>query len=172
LKVRPAATAKAPTATATPTLTPNGAASEGKTAAGPTVVDLGQARVHVTYAQRNAHADLAFRSTAGGTLRVDAGANLDLSFPQVTRGLVVKRLPVHGKVVARDFDVAWLARFNNRVESLGGLVSADARLAGTVADPRFVGDVRWKNGAIVARGAGNVVAPDARDARVSATDQP
>ncbi len=128
--------------------------------------------MHVTYAQRNAHADLAFRSTAGGTLRVDAGANVDLSFPRVTQGLAFRNLPVRGKVVARDFDVAWLARFNDRVESLRGRVSADARLAGTVGDPRFVGDVRWKNGAVVARGGGNVVAPDAHDAHVSATDQP
>jgi hypothetical protein len=173
LKVRRPATEAATAATPTPTAELNGAASgEGKAAPAQAVVDLGQARVHVTYADRSAHADLAFRSTAGGTLRVDAAANIDLSFPPVTRGLAFKKLPVHGKVVARDFDVAWLARFNNRVESLGGLVSADARLAGTVADPRFVGDVRWKNGAIVARGAGNVVAPDARDARVSATDQP
>jgi autotransporter translocation and assembly factor TamB len=51
--------------------------------------------------------------------------------------------------VAKDFDVAWLARFNEKVESLGGKVTADAKVAGTVGDPQFIGDVRWKNGKVI-----------------------
>jgi autotransporter translocation and assembly factor TamB len=57
---------------------------------------------------------------------------------------------VHGKVVAKDFDVAWIARFDDQVETLGGRVSADAKVAGTVGDPQFIGDVRWKHGKVVA----------------------
>ena len=83
-------------------------------------------------------------------LRADAATRVDLSYPAVTHPIVVKKLPVHGKVVAKDFDVAWIARFNPRIETLGGQVNANARLAGTVADPQFIGDVRWKNGKVVA----------------------
>jgi autotransporter translocation and assembly factor TamB len=113
-------------------------------------IDVGHARLHLTYADRAAHADVDFASAQGGSLRVDAGAHVDLSYPRVTRGLVVAKLPVHGKVVARGFNVSWLAAFNERLESMGGQVDADARLAGTVGDPQFVGDVRWKNGKVVA----------------------
>jgi len=72
---------------------------------------------------------------------------------------VAKKIPVHGKVVAKDFDVAWIARFNDRVESLGGQVSANAKLAGTLGDPQMIGDVRWKNGKVVAVAAPRPAAP-------------
>jgi autotransporter translocation and assembly factor TamB len=104
----------------------------------------------LTYEDRAAHADVDFASAHGGELRVDAGTRVDLSYPRVTEGIVAQKLPVHGKVVAKDFDVAWIARFNDRVEALGGQVSANAKLAGTVGDPQFIGDVRWKNGKVVA----------------------
>jgi autotransporter translocation and assembly factor TamB len=63
---------------------------------------------------------------------------------------VVKKIPLHGKVVAKAFDVAWIAQFNPRVETLGGQVSANAHLTGTLADPQFLGDIQWKNGEVVA----------------------
>jgi autotransporter translocation and assembly factor TamB len=120
-------------------------ASEGTNA-----IDVGHARIHLTYEERAAHADVDFASAHGGELHVDATARVDLSYPRVTEGIVAQKLPVHGKVVAKDFDVAWIARFNDRVEALGGQVSANAKLTGTIAHPQFVGDVRWKNGKVVA----------------------
>jgi autotransporter translocation and assembly factor TamB len=116
----------------------------------PETIDVGHARVHLTYAERAAHAEVDFGSSRGGTLRVDAGAQLDLCYPRVTRGLVVAKMPIHGKIVARNFDVAWLSRFSDRLDAVGGQLSADARLAGTVGDPQMVGDVHWKNGNVVA----------------------
>jgi autotransporter translocation and assembly factor TamB len=114
-------------------------------------VDVGRARVHVTYADRAARAELDFKSAHGGTLAVDANTRVDLSYPRVTRRpIVAAKLPIKGKVVARNLDVSWLAAFNPRVESMGGKVTADARLAGTAGDPQFVGDVRWKQGEVVA----------------------
>lgn len=112
-------------------------------------IDIGRIRAHLTYAERAARADIDFASSHGGTLRVDAGARVDLSYPRVTRGLVVEKIPVHGKVVAKDLEVGWLSQFNDRIESLGGQVTADAKIAGTIGDPQFLGDVRWKNGAVV-----------------------
>jgi autotransporter translocation and assembly factor TamB len=125
---------------------------------GPNAIDVGHARVHLAYQDRAAHADIDFASAHGGELRVDAAARVDLSYPHVTEGIVAKKIPVHGKVVAKDFDVAWIARFNDRVEALGGQVSANAKLAGTVGDPQFIGDVRWKNGKVVAVAAPKPVA--------------
>ena len=116
---------------------------------GASPVDVGHASVHLTYEARAAHADLDFASAHGGELHVDAAARVNLAYPAVTEGIDAKKLPVHGKVVAKDFDVAWLARFNDKVEALGGRVSADAKVAGTVGDPQFIGDVRWKNGKVV-----------------------
>jgi len=106
----------------------------------------GQASLHATYADRALEADLTFTEARGGSLRANAGATVDLGYPQVARGPALSRLPVQGQVVARNLDAAWLARFNPRVESLGGRVSVNAKLAGTIADPHFIGDVRWKDG--------------------------
>jgi autotransporter translocation and assembly factor TamB len=114
------------------------------------VVDLGHARIHFAYARRTARAEIDFASSHGGSLKVDGAAKVDLSYPRVTRGIVAAKIPIEGKVVARDLDVAWISRFNERVESLGGQVNANAKLAGTVGDPQFLGDVRWKNGNVVA----------------------
>jgi autotransporter translocation and assembly factor TamB len=116
---------------------------------GPDAIDLGHASIHLTYDDRAAHADVEFASAHGGELRVNAAARINLAYPAVTEGIDAKKIPVHGKVVAKDFDVAWIARFNDQVETLGGRVSADAKVAGTVGDPQFIGDVRWKNGKVV-----------------------
>jgi hypothetical protein len=116
---------------------------------GTKTIDLGHLHLHLTYADLAARAEVDFASSHGGTLVVDAGTHVDLSYPRVTRGLKVPKLPLHGKVVARNLDVAWIAQFGQRVESMGGEVSADSRLGGTVGDPEFIGDVHWKNGEIV-----------------------
>ena len=117
---------------------------------GPEAIDLGHASIHLTYEDRAAHADLDFGSAHGGELQGDAAARVNLAYPAVIEGIDAKKIPVHGKVVAKDFDVAWIARFNDQVETLGGRVSADAKVAGTVGDPQFIGDVRWKKGKVVA----------------------
>ncbi len=111
--------------------------------------DLGQAEIRVSYEDRAAHADLEFASAHGGQLQVDAVARVDLSYPAVSEGVDFQKIPVHGKVVAKEFDVAWMARFNDQIETLGGRVNANAKIAGTVGDPQFIGDIRWKNGKVV-----------------------
>jgi autotransporter translocation and assembly factor TamB len=112
--------------------------------------ELGQGRLHVTYSDRSARAEIDFASAHGGTLVVDATTSVDLSYPRVKRRLNPAKLPVRGKVVAKDLEVGWIAAFNPGVESLGGEVSADVKLGGTVGEPQFIGDVRWKNGELVA----------------------
>lgn len=116
----------------------------------PDAIDLGHMKLRLTYAAKEAKADLDFAASHGGTLRVDASTHVDLSYPRVTEGIVVPKLPVRGKVAAKDLDVAWLAQLSDRVQTLAGRVDADAKLAGTAGDPQFVGDVRWKNGKVIA----------------------
>ena len=135
-------------------------------------IDLGHMKLRLTYAAKEAKADLDFAASHGGTLRVDASARIDLSYPRVTEGIVVAKLPVHGKVAAKDLDVAWLAQLSDRVQTLAGRVDADAKLAGTVADPQFVGDVRWKNGKVIATGpAGAPAAGERANAPAAAPRQ-
>ena len=116
----------------------------------PNAIEMGHASIHLTYEDRAAYADVDFASAEGGELRADVGARVNLAYPAVREGIDAKKIAVHGKVVAKDFDVAWLAGFTDQVETLGGKVSTDARVAGTVGDPQFIGDVRWKNGKVVA----------------------
>lgn len=118
--------------------------ASGTTSAGD--VDLGQASLRVTYADRAAHATLTFSAARGGSLRVDANVAADLGYPRVLQGPPLNKRPVYGHMVAKDLDVAWVRQLNPRVEALGGQVTADAKLAGTLADPQLIGDVRWKDG--------------------------
>jgi len=139
--------------------------ASGTTSAGD--VDLGQAALHVTYADRAAHANLTFSAARGGSLRVDANIAADLGYPQVLHGPPLNKRPVHGQVVAKDLDVAWVRQLNPSIEALGGQVSANAKLAGTLADPQFIGDVRWKEGgATLSRPTAEV--PQGRRARTAA----
>ena len=143
---------------------PAGAAGSGAE----TDADLGQASLHLTYADRAAHANLTFAAAHGGSMRVDATVATDLGYPRVLHTPAPSKLPVHGKFVARDLDVGWLAQLAPRVESLGGRVTADARLAGTIADPQFVGDVRWKDGGAALSRASADNGPQGRRTREAA----
>ncbi len=115
-------------------------------------VDVGKARVRVTYADRVGRAELDFASARGGKLVIDASTNLDLSYPNpgTKRRIVAAKLPIRGRLVARNLDVGWVALLNPRVETVAGKLTADARLGGSVGNPEVIGDVRWKNGAAVA----------------------
>src|SRR6266545_1078696 len=96
--------------------------------------------------------ELDFASARGGKLVIDASTNLDLSYPNpgTKRRIVAAKLPIRGRLVARNLDVGWVALLNPRVETVAGKLTADARLGGSVGNPEVIGDVRWKNGAAVA----------------------
>jgi hypothetical protein len=130
-----------------------GAGSGPAAAATGNAMDIGEARLHLTYDRRIARAKIAFTSSHGGDLTADASAKVDLSYPRVTRLPKPAKIPIEGQVTARDFDVAWAAAFSERIETMSGRVGIKAKLAGTVADPQFVGDVRWKDGHVVTTSA-------------------
>ena len=69
---------------------------------------------------------------------------------ELAYGGLIAALDSDFEAVAKDLEVGWIAAFSPGVESRGGEVSADAKLAGTVGEPQFIGDVRWKNGELVA----------------------
>jgi translocation and assembly module TamB len=112
--------------------------------------EVGRGHLRFTYVERDARAGITVASPSGGTLRVDARAALDLMNPGA---VPFKSVPVSGRVRARQFDVGWASGFSERLETLAGQVTADAALAGTVKDPRLVGDVHWKNGRVVTTAA-------------------
>jgi hypothetical protein len=117
---------------------------------GASTTELGRGRVHAAYANGSVRANVAFAAAHGGTLRVEAQSPVDLSYPAVTLGIAPRKLPIQAKIRARHLDVAWLSQFNARLQTLSGKVDAKARLAGSIGDPQFVGDVRWLNGKLVA----------------------
>jgi autotransporter translocation and assembly factor TamB len=116
-------------------------------------VDVGRGRVHLTYRARQARAVIGLASSRGGTLRVSAGARLDLSHPHTVTSDELRNAPVRGRLVARGFDVGWISGLHERLETLAGKLTADAAIAGTIENPRFIGDLRWKDGKLVANAA-------------------
>lgn len=116
-------------------------------------VDVGRGRVHLSYWARRARATIDLASSRGGTLRLNGALAVDLSYPHTPTAAEIVAAPIRGRIVARDFDVGWVSRLHQRLETLEGKLTADAALAGTIKDPKFVGDLRWKNGRVVANAA-------------------
>ncbi|WP_224361711.1 translocation/assembly module TamB [Hyalangium versicolor] len=115
---------------------------------------LGQAHVHYTYAKARSDLDATVSAPSGGSLVVRAGIPLDLSLPAVQQGLEVDKVPLDVKLVARRFDMAFLSGAHEMVRSLGGVLEADAAVAGTVGAPTLKGNVNWKNGKLGLMGFG------------------
>ncbi|WP_224244503.1 translocation/assembly module TamB domain-containing protein [Hyalangium gracile] len=115
---------------------------------------LGQAHVHYTYADARSDLDATVSAPSGGSLLVRAGIPLDLSLPAVQQGLEVKKVPLDVKVVARRFDMGFLSGATEMVRSLGGVLEADAAIAGTVGAPTLKGTVNWKDGRLGLMGFG------------------
>jgi translocation and assembly module TamB len=115
---------------------------------------LGQAHVHYTYADARSDLNAVITAPAGGTLMLRAGVPLELSLPAVQQGLDTQRVPLDVAVVARGFDMAFLSGAHEMVRSLGGVLEADARIAGTAGAPTLKGTVNWKNGRLGLMGFG------------------
>ena len=123
---------------------------------------LGQARVHYTYAEAQSKLDALITAPAGGTLLLKAGVPLDLSLPAVQQGLDTTQMPLDVTLVARRFDMGFLSGAHEMVRSLGGVLEADARVAGTASAPTLKGTVNWKDGRLGLMGFGEY-----RDIRVN-----
>jgi translocation and assembly module TamB len=115
---------------------------------------LGQARLHYAYKDARSAFDMLLTAPAGGTLMVNGGVELDVSLPAIQRGLQYTRAPMQVALKARNFDPAFLSGATEMVRSLGGLVQADANLAGTLGAPTFQGTLAWKDGKLGLMGLG------------------
>jgi translocation and assembly module TamB len=115
---------------------------------------LGQARLHYGYKGTRSDFDVLLTAPAGGTLMVNGGVDLDVSLPAIQRGLQYTRAPLEVTLKARNFDPSFLSGATEMVRSLGGLMQADAKLAGTVGAPTFQGNLAWKDGLIGLMGLG------------------
>ncbi len=123
---------------------------------------LGQAHVQYHYTDARSDLNALITAPAGGTLSLRAGVPLDLSLPAVQQGLEVQKVPLDVTLLARGFDMAFLSGATEMVRSLGGVLEADARIAGTMGAPTLKGSVNWKDGRLGLMGFGEY-----RDIRVA-----
>ncbi|WP_240359442.1 translocation/assembly module TamB domain-containing protein [Pyxidicoccus trucidator] len=115
---------------------------------------LGQARLHYVYKGTRSDFDVLLTAPAGGTMMVNGGVDLDVSLPALQQGLQYTRAPLEVTLKARDFDPSFLSGVTEMVRSLGGVVQADAAVAGTVGAPTFQGTLAWKDGLLGLMGLG------------------
>ncbi|MBZ4416280.1 translocation/assembly module TamB domain-containing protein [Myxococcus sp. RHST-1-4] len=115
---------------------------------------LGQVRLHYTYNDARSSFDALLTAPAGGTLVVSGRVDLDVSLPAIRQGLQTSRAPLEVALKARNFDPSFLSGATEMVRTLGGLVQADANLAGTLGAPTFQGTLAWKDGRLGLMGLG------------------
>jgi len=115
---------------------------------------LGKAEVKLDYQQARSRLRAALASINGGSLNVDATADLDLSYPALRRGLKPATAPIQATVVAQRFDLAFLTGFTTTLRKVAGTLDVDARAGGTVGSPQGQGRVEWKDGTIGLAGYG------------------
>jgi translocation and assembly module TamB len=130
-------------------------AAEARTAQlGAGETPLGKAEVNLDYQQARSRLRVALASVNGGSLNVDATADLDLSYPALRRGLKPATAPFQATVVAQRFDLAFLTGFTTTLRKVAGTLDIDARTSGTVGSPQGQGRLEWKDGAIGLAGYG------------------
>ncbi|MCY1000847.1 translocation/assembly module TamB domain-containing protein [Myxococcus sp. MISCRS1] len=115
---------------------------------------LGQARLQYGYQDARSKFDVLLTAPSGGTMMVDGGLELDVSLPAIRRGLDTSRAPMEVTLQAKDFDPSFLSGAAEMLRSIGGLIQADAKLAGTLAVPTFQGSMKWKDGKLALMGLG------------------
>jgi translocation and assembly module TamB len=115
---------------------------------------LGQARMHYAYKDTRSVFDALLTGPTGGTLLVNGGVEMDVSLPAIQRGIQYTRAPLEVTLKARNFDPSFLSGAVEMVRSLGGVMQADATVAGTVGAPTFQGTLAWKDGRLGLMGMG------------------
>jgi translocation and assembly module TamB len=115
---------------------------------------VGVAHLEGTYADRRAKVDARLVTVNEGQLKVAAATTADLGYPQVTRGIDVRHLPVDLHFEAQRFDLQGLSGATEGLRTVGGLLSAAATVGGTVSDPHINGRVEWRDGQLAITGLG------------------
>lgn len=115
---------------------------------------LGQVRLNYTYRDTRSRFDLLLTEPGGGTMLVNGGLGLDVSLPALNRGLQTNNAPVEVALKARNFDPAFLSGTVEMLRSIGGVLQADASVAGTLGAPSINGSLEWKDGKLGLMGLG------------------
>lgn len=113
-------------------------------------------RVELDYRYERAHSTLAAKATSagGGSMTLDAAAELELSIKAARRGLKVSEAPFEAKLKANHFDLRFLSGITQRVRLLEGELRADATARGTATNATFDGELEWTNGRVGLIGLG------------------
>jgi translocation and assembly module TamB len=115
---------------------------------------VGVAHLEGTYADRRAKVDARLVSVNQGQLHVAAATTADLGYPQVTRGLDLRHLPLDVHFEAQRFDLQGLSGATEELRTVAGLLSAAATVGGTVSDPHIDGRAEWRDGQLAITGLG------------------
>jgi translocation and assembly module TamB len=117
-------------------------------------VSLGEAQLNASYQTRKAQAQVQLTSANQGRLQLDTSTTLDLSLPSLQRGLKTEKAPLQAHLQARGFDLALFSGLSDVVPVVGGTLEADARVSGTIGDPRPSGRLAWRDGRLAITGSG------------------
>src|SRR6266702_3462605 len=115
----------------------------------------GQVALNFDYVNAKETLDLLLKSQDNGELHAAAAAQVDLSYPAVTRTRGLDTTPVDATLTAKDFDPGFLSHLTGAVAKVGGLLYADARLTGTMRSPAVKGRLEWKDGLLSTHGNGD-----------------
>ena len=115
---------------------------------------LGKAIVKLEYREAKSQLLAGLSSINGGSLNVQAQANLDLSYPALRKGLKPTTAPFEATVKAQNFDLAFLTGFATTLRRVAGTLDVDAHASGTADSPQGQGKLEWKNGALGLAGYG------------------
>jgi len=116
---------------------------------------LGKAQLTLGYEQARSRLQAALDSINGGSLRAEATANLDLSYPAIRRGLQPGSAPFSATLTAQRFDLGFLTGYTSLIRKVAGTLDVDARATGTLGKPAGQGRVEWKDGALGLAGYGS-----------------
>lgn len=115
----------------------------------------GRVALNFDYVNAKETLDLLLKSQNKGELHAAAAAQVDLSYPAVTRTRGLDTTPVDATLTAKDFDPGFLSHLTGAVAKVGGLLYADARLTGTMRSPAVKGRLEWKDGLLSTHGNGD-----------------
>jgi translocation and assembly module TamB len=108
---------------------------------------LGQLAANLTSKEGRTGARLALIAAAGGTLKAEGSADLDLGLAG-PRGEKLGRTPLKASLTADRLDLGFLAAAApDTIRGSGGILGADIVVDGTLADPRPRGALRIQRGA-------------------------
>ena len=135
---------------------------------------LGKAEAKLDYRKARTQLHAALETVNGGSLKLEAWTDLDLSYPALRRGLKPASAPIDAKLTAQKFDLAFLTGFTTNLRKVAGTLDIDARATGTVGAPEGLGKLEWKDGMIGLSGFGEYrqvhLLVNARNDRVSLDD--